>query len=555
MDEEALQERRDNRPRSHTWPLPQPPEILTSSHEEEQVDKVKPEIGTSSKKGSRKNAWGNLSYADLITQAIESSPEKRLTLSEIYEWMVKTIPYFSDKGDSNSSAGWKNSIRHNLSLHSRFVRVQNENNGKSSWWMVNADAKPGKSTRRRSSSFDSNTKTERKRGSRSKKSKTEDDKSPEQDKFGKNRPRSTSPSAESTSSSVDSLNPSVILEDSLSPFSHDDFVRPRTSSNASTVSSVGRLSPIPANSDEEFEDSSPSPQNDDDTTMAGSPPTDDLTETLEQGMKLQGKNLSPQENPSPLPLNGNRHSPDAMVVSPSPDLNQSDFVHSPQIPMNTSIASYDAGYESGGGYSYISTPQHQRPLQVISPSVQALQPQAEFHNSYTNQFQSVSETFMGNVLLNEQPLERAPTNMYTNFQNAYNLSQNFTDTSVRSSINDPYMPTLPTPGPTPTPTPPTMTPVHQPMLQTYNFNFQNTMRDGHQLELMNERFPSDLDLCTDVFSDDIGCDVDSIIRSELDQSDGSLDFNFEHFTQPMSLPVSSAGMDFSFDRQQPSYVY
>ncbi|KAJ8391445.1 hypothetical protein AAFF_G00089190 [Aldrovandia affinis] len=53
---------------------------------------------------SRRNAWGNMSYADLITKAIESSPEKRLTLSQIYDWMVKSVPYFKDKGDSNSSA-------------------------------------------------------------------------------------------------------------------------------------------------------------------------------------------------------------------------------------------------------------------------------------------------------------------------------------------------------------------------------------------------------------------------------------------------------------------
>ncbi|KAF7242362.1 Forkhead box protein O6 [Varanus komodoensis] len=58
-------------------------------------------------KTSRRNAWGNLSYADLITKAIESSPEKRLTLSQIYDWMVRYVPYFKDKGDSNSSAGWK----------------------------------------------------------------------------------------------------------------------------------------------------------------------------------------------------------------------------------------------------------------------------------------------------------------------------------------------------------------------------------------------------------------------------------------------------------------
>lgn len=59
------------------------------------------------KSSARRNAWGNYSYADLITQAIESSPEKRLTLAQIYDWMVRSVPYFKDKGDSNSSAGWK----------------------------------------------------------------------------------------------------------------------------------------------------------------------------------------------------------------------------------------------------------------------------------------------------------------------------------------------------------------------------------------------------------------------------------------------------------------
>ena len=37
----------------------------------------------SKKSTSRRNAWGNLSYADLITQAIMNSPEKRLTLSQV----------------------------------------------------------------------------------------------------------------------------------------------------------------------------------------------------------------------------------------------------------------------------------------------------------------------------------------------------------------------------------------------------------------------------------------------------------------------------------------
>lgn len=150
------------RARSNTWPLPRPDNY---GGDEKAGPQESPfgEAGAPKKNSSRRNAWGNMSYADLITQAIQSAPEKRLTLSQIYEWMVQNVPYFKDKGDSNSSAGWKNSIRHNLSLHSRFMRVQNEGAGKSSWWMLNPDAKPGKAARRRATSMET-PRYEKKRG-------------------------------------------------------------------------------------------------------------------------------------------------------------------------------------------------------------------------------------------------------------------------------------------------------------------------------------------------------------------------------------------------------
>ncbi|KAJ3598015.1 hypothetical protein NHX12_001529, partial [Muraenolepis orangiensis] len=51
-----------------------------------------------------------------------------------------------------------NSIRHNLSLHTRFIRVQNEGTGKSSWWMLNPEGgKMGKTPRRRAVSMDNST--------------------------------------------------------------------------------------------------------------------------------------------------------------------------------------------------------------------------------------------------------------------------------------------------------------------------------------------------------------------------------------------------------------
>lgn len=116
----------------------------------------------------RRNAWGNMSYADLISQAINSTNDKRLTLAQIYDWMVQHVPYFKDKGDSNSSAGWKNSVRHNLSLHNRFKRLQNEGTGKSSWWTINPEATVAKCARRRAASMEAS-KFEKKRGRAKKK--------------------------------------------------------------------------------------------------------------------------------------------------------------------------------------------------------------------------------------------------------------------------------------------------------------------------------------------------------------------------------------------------
>ena len=40
-------------------------------------------------------------------QAIQSSAEGRLTLAQIYDWMIASVPYFGQRADSTSSAGWK----------------------------------------------------------------------------------------------------------------------------------------------------------------------------------------------------------------------------------------------------------------------------------------------------------------------------------------------------------------------------------------------------------------------------------------------------------------
>nr|CAE51211.1 forkhead foxP [Suberites domuncula] len=69
-------------------------------------------------------------YASLIRQAILESSDQCLTLCEIYAWFMKNFVYFRDNNPT-----WKNAIRHNLSLHKCFVRVE-LNKSRGAVWTV-----------------------------------------------------------------------------------------------------------------------------------------------------------------------------------------------------------------------------------------------------------------------------------------------------------------------------------------------------------------------------------------------------------------------------------
>lgn len=71
------------------------------------------------------------SYIGLIAEAILSSPEKKLVLSDIYSYILTRYPYFRTKG-----SGWRNSIRHNLSLNDCFVKAGRSPNGKGHFWTI-----------------------------------------------------------------------------------------------------------------------------------------------------------------------------------------------------------------------------------------------------------------------------------------------------------------------------------------------------------------------------------------------------------------------------------
>ena len=69
---------------------------------------------------SRRRRRPPYSYSSMITQAIASSPEGRMTLREIYTWISTNFSGYPMAGPD--SQGWQNTVRHNLSLGKIFQK-------------------------------------------------------------------------------------------------------------------------------------------------------------------------------------------------------------------------------------------------------------------------------------------------------------------------------------------------------------------------------------------------------------------------------------------------
>lgn len=80
-------------------------------------------------------------YHEMIRHAIENAPDRKLQLNQIYASIAERFPFFKTL-DEKKTAGWQNSIRHNLSLKKMFVRVNkvdgipDDSGGKGGWWTV-----------------------------------------------------------------------------------------------------------------------------------------------------------------------------------------------------------------------------------------------------------------------------------------------------------------------------------------------------------------------------------------------------------------------------------
>ncbi|XP_063026511.1 forkhead box protein O4 [Melospiza melodia melodia] len=502
-----------SRPRSCTWPLPRP-EAETGgaggAAEEGaggaaagpgRAEGARAGGAAARKGGSRRNAWGSQSYAELISQAIESAPEKRLTLAQIYEWMVRSVPYFKDKGDSNSSAGWKNSIRHNLSLHSKFIKVHNEATGKSSWWMLNPEGgKSGKAPRRRAASMDNSSKLAKVRGKASRK-KPPLQSAPESsaDSPGSQFPKwPGSPSSRSTEDS-----------DVWNTF------RPRTSSNASTISA--RLSPILTEQDD-LHDEELLPSLVYSSASSNVPPT--VTEELEliDGLNLMSPSssvLSTQQSASTGQIQR-----DSSFSLQSPNAAGQTFGNSLFNPVDISLPSSVSHFSAPQTLEALLTPSSPPPRDVMMTQVdpvlpqtgnrmssrtllllggQAAQSKMSSGNPRGKPAEQQAEPVGASVLPSTLPIVTSPQNTAS----ITNLKAPVSATAAQSvQLGSPVLLSSASPAP---------------------------------LGLNQDRLPTDLDI--DMYMENLECDMDYIINSEL--MDGGLDFNFEPILPTPSYPSTS----------------
>ena len=374
------------------------------------------------------------------------------------------------------------------------MRIQNEGNGKSSWWMVDADAKTEKTKRRsRSGSLDSDggpkaTKTKRP-GRKGKRSEHNEDK-----------PLSPNSKLRVTPKSPINSEPSVILEDNPFPFPLADY-RHRSSSNASNVSSIsGRLSPIPSHDEElDLDEMTMSPAQEQHTPIVVEELMDNMKENL--SMTMPHPQAAPQADIAAFRARCNEETmnidspPASQFVDnryqnteyfPAPSLKQAPFSASkipPQkslykeAPPNTLQQHINGVYLRGN----MNSPNNfQRNIsQIIHPEQQ--RPPPPPYNVHVN---------------NSMPRAQSNPNRLAMQSNSY-------IPYYHGSQNEPV-----------------------PMISV-------EMADSAAL-------PGDFDIdLLERLDRDITCDVETVLRTDSAFNDGHLDFNLDNYVSAIALPEIS----------------
>lgn len=417
----------------------------------------------------------------------------------------------------------QNSIRHNLSLHSRFVKVQNEGTGKSSWWMVNPEGgKGGKAPRRRAVSMDNSKYIKGARGRATKKK------------------ASLQAAQEGSSESSSSLSkwtgsPTSRSSDELDAWT--DF-RSRTNSNASTLS--GRLSPILANLelDEVPDDDSPL------SPMLYSSPSSMSPSTVPTGLSDLAGTMNLNDGLSDNLMDDllDNISLTASQQPPGEEEDGSNGQGSSVFTFSCSGSSLGSPSGSYGPNSLFSPPSitslRQSPMQTIQENKQTtFSCVSHFSDHQTLQdLLSLESHSHSNVMLTQSDPLMSQASTAIALQN-----------SRRNAMllhKDPMMVNQASAGQAQS----SSVPGWQAGLSTsvnggLGLSNDTGHADAKQQNLKSpkngsmqlgssmsaqDRFPTDLDL--DVFNGDLECDLDSIIRNELMDAD-CLDLSFDsHLT-------------------------